>query len=157
VLGGAVGGLIGAIPIPGMSALGGALVTGALGVYSEDVIENTFAGESMSFSEYLYDAGLGALGGEFGTMYDKQAFNVADKLWNSLSRTKQKTLLRSIGDIDNNVINIVRREMKNGVTPNLYHQLFEKYGVNTFYAGLMSGFNTEIIDQLNMWITMVIG
>ena len=86
----------------------------------------------------------GAIAGGIGYGAGEGLLRIADKAWGELSRTAQKQAITGIGNVSQKYVNVVLREIKNGVTENIYRQLIKEYGADVVLAATVAAFGAEL-------------
>lgn len=88
--------------------------------------------------------GAGAVAGGVGYGAGAGLMKVADKFWGELSRSAQKQAITGLGKVSQAQVNIVLKQIKNGVTDNIYRQLVKDYGMDVVLAATVSAVGTEV-------------
>ena len=60
-----------------------------------------------------------------------------------MSRGARKQAIKNIGNVSQKYVNIVLKEIKNGLTENMYRQLIKRYGADVIIAATVSAVSTE--------------
>ena len=139
MLAGGVSGALSTIPIPGMSAAASAIIMGGVGNVAGGLIK----GDISNFKDVLETFAAGSIAGGLGYGASEGIFRFADKVWGEMSRGARKQAIKNIGNVSQKYVNIVLKEIKNGLTENMYRQLIKRYGADVIIAATVSAVSTE--------------
>ena len=139
MLAGGVGGAISCIPLPGSKWLS-AMITGAVGNLATSLI----LGEIKSLRDLTSAITTGANAGLLGYGASKVLIKGVTKYFGKLSKSAQKAFLKRIGKISNRELTAIRKQVKNGLTPNALNKLVNKYGYDVIVSAFVSSTATVI-------------
>ena len=142
LLGGAVSGLVSAIPIPGVNGFVATVISGAAGSFAGQLV----VGEIKSIDDVASALFAGAVAGIIGEGTAKIISSGVKKYFGTLTKSQQKAFLSNIGNITNRTLREIRQQLKNGVTHEMVEELIEKYGYETVISAFVSSTSEEIMN-----------
>ena len=86
--------------------------------------------------------GVGAFAGTIGQMMSTALFKGANKYWDSLTRNEKKQIITSLGKVDQSKVNIVYKEIREGVTEDTISHLIKEYGMDVVLSTIVSSVGT---------------
>lgn len=140
VLSGAVSGAISTIPIPGVGALGSAIISGAVGTFAGRAI----VGDIKTIDDVINSLTTGAVTGAIGYGAAKALSGMLQNYFASLSKAGQKNFLSRITNISNRELTAIRKTIAAGGKSAQVEELIKKYGYDVVVAVFVSAASTEI-------------